>query len=87
MTMRYRVFDPETPRDLHLELVQEWQSEVVIELKSSVGTRCLRLGPGFRVARGAALHAELDALLGGAMLSEVLPSEPAAVAEPVAASA
>src|SRR5205807_1191509 len=31
MTMRYRVFDPETPRDLHLELVQEWQSEVVIE--------------------------------------------------------
>ena len=46
------------------------ESEVVIELKSSVGMRCLRLGSDFRVARGAALHAELDALLGGAMLSE-----------------
>ena len=31
MTMRYRVFEPETPRDLPLELVQEWESEIVIE--------------------------------------------------------
>lgn len=31
MNMRYRVFEPETPRDLPLELVQEWQSEIVIE--------------------------------------------------------
>jgi DNA polymerase-3 subunit alpha len=46
------------------------ESEVVIELKSSVGMRCLRLGPEFRVARGAELHAKLDDLLGAAMLSE-----------------
>ena len=29
--MRYRVWEPETPRDLPLELVQEWKSEIVIE--------------------------------------------------------
>jgi DNA polymerase-3 subunit alpha len=46
------------------------ESEVVIELKGSAGMRCLRLGNGFRVARGAALHAELVALLGPAMLSD-----------------
>jgi DNA polymerase-3 subunit alpha len=44
-------------------------SEVVVELQTSSGVRRLRLGAGFRVARGAALHAELDALLGEAMLS------------------
>jgi len=38
---------------------------VVIELSTSVGRRRLRLGDGFRVTRTAALHAELDALLGG----------------------
>jgi len=27
MMMRYRVFEPETPRDLPLELVQEWEKE------------------------------------------------------------
>jgi hypothetical protein len=42
----------------------------VIELATSTGPRRLRLGAGFRVARGAALHAELEALLGGAMLAE-----------------
>jgi DNA polymerase-3 subunit alpha len=68
------------------------ESEVVIELKSSVGMRCLRLGPEFRVARGAALHSRLDALLGAAMLSEQGPASadvPPAVTqpEPVAASA
>ena len=31
MTLRYRVYEPETPRDLPLELVQEWLSEIVIE--------------------------------------------------------
>jgi DNA polymerase-3 subunit alpha len=70
---------------------------VVIELKSSVGTRCLRLGAGYRVARGAALHAELDALLGAAMLNDEGPAAPAeppageppvtTEPEPVAASA
>ncbi|MBV9194079.1 MAG: DNA polymerase III subunit alpha [Solirubrobacterales bacterium] len=46
------------------------ESEVVIELSTSIGSRRLRLGPGFRVSRSAALHAELDALLGVAMLGE-----------------
>jgi DNA polymerase-3 subunit alpha len=45
-------------------------SEVVIELKTSVGSRRLRLGAGYRVARGAALHAELDALFGAAVLGD-----------------
>jgi DNA polymerase-3 subunit alpha len=46
------------------------ESEVVIELATSVGERRLKLGADFRVARGAALHAELDALLGAAMLGQ-----------------
>jgi DNA polymerase-3 subunit alpha len=46
------------------------ESEVVIELATSLGQRRLKLGAGFRVARGAALHAELDALLGDAMRSD-----------------
>jgi DNA polymerase III subunit alpha len=44
------------------------ESEVVIELSTSVGDRRLRLGPGFRVSRSASLHAELDSLLGHAIL-------------------
>jgi DNA polymerase III subunit alpha len=39
------------------------EAEVVIELSTSIGERRLRLGPDFRVARSAGLHAELDALL------------------------
>ncbi|MGN6871397.1 MAG: DNA polymerase III subunit alpha [Solirubrobacteraceae bacterium] len=45
------------------------ESEVVIELSTSVGERRLKLGPEFRVAHGPGLHAELDALLGEAILS------------------
>jgi DNA polymerase-3 subunit alpha len=45
------------------------ESDVVIELSTSVGHRRLKLGPDFRVARSAGLHAELDALLGAALLS------------------
>jgi DNA polymerase III subunit alpha len=44
------------------------ESDVVIELSTSVGERRLRLGPGYRVAHGPGLHAELDALLGDAIL-------------------
>jgi DNA polymerase-3 subunit alpha len=44
------------------------ESDVVIELRTSVGHRRLRLGPDFRVQRSAALHAELDALLGHAIV-------------------
>jgi DNA polymerase-3 subunit alpha len=44
--------------------------EVVIELSTSVGDRRLKLGPDFRVAHSAGLHAELDALLGHAILSD-----------------
>jgi DNA polymerase-3 subunit alpha len=43
--------------------------DVVIELVSSVGRRRLRLGPEFRVTRDANLHAELDDLLGAAIMS------------------
>ncbi len=43
--------------------------EVVIELSTSVGDRRLKLGPEFRVAHSAGLHAELDALLGHAILT------------------
>jgi DNA polymerase III subunit alpha len=44
------------------------ESEVVIELSTSVGERRLKLGPDFRVAPTSVLHAELDALLGDAIL-------------------
>jgi hypothetical protein len=46
------------------------ECEVVIELSTSVGDRRLKLGPGFRVAHSASLHAELDALLGDAILAD-----------------
>jgi DNA polymerase III subunit alpha len=45
------------------------ECEVVVELSTSVGDRRLKLGPEFRVAHSASLHAELDALLGHAILS------------------
>jgi len=46
------------------------ESDVVIELSTTVGHRRLKLGPSFRVARSAGLHAELDALLGSALIPE-----------------
>ncbi len=55
------------------------QAEVVIELLTSVGPRQLRLGTEFRVAQTAGLHAELDALLGEAMICDE-PSKVAATA-------
>ncbi len=45
------------------------ECDVVIELSTSVGARRLKLGPDFRVAQGAGLHAELDALLGDSILA------------------
>jgi DNA polymerase-3 subunit alpha len=45
------------------------ESEVVIHLKTSLGPKLLRLGSDYRVERTAGLHAELDALLGGAILA------------------
>jgi hypothetical protein len=42
--------------------------EVVIELSTSVGDRRLKLGPDYRVADCASLHAELADLLGHAIL-------------------
>jgi DNA polymerase III subunit alpha len=60
------------------------ESEVVIELKTSGGARRVKLGSDFRVARSAALHAELDALLGPAMLgaAEPAPADSQATEEP-----
>jgi DNA polymerase-3 subunit alpha len=46
------------------------ESDVVIELSTTIGARRLKLGPSFRVARSANLHAELDALLGCALIPE-----------------
>jgi DNA polymerase-3 subunit alpha len=53
------------------------ECDVVIELRTSGGRRCLKLGPGFRVERGAGLHAELDALLGAALLQDCVAAQPA----------
>ena len=48
------------------------ESDVVLDLQTSRGLRKLRLGPEYRVsATNAALRAELDHLLGGAMLEAV----------------
>jgi DNA polymerase-3 subunit alpha len=47
------------------------EAEVVIELTTSLGPRQLRLGPSYRVQRGAGLYAELDSLLGSAILTPV----------------
>jgi DNA polymerase III subunit alpha len=46
------------------------ESDVVIELSTTLGHRRLKLGPSFRVSRSAGLHAELDALLGSALIPE-----------------
>jgi DNA polymerase III subunit alpha len=46
------------------------ESDVVIELSTSVGHRRMKLGPSYRVARSASLHAELDSLLGSALMPE-----------------
>ncbi len=56
------------------------ECDVVIELSTSGGPRRLRLGPEFRVARSAGLHAELHALLGEAVLA--VHGDPAAVEGP-----
>jgi hypothetical protein len=58
---------------------------VVIELTTTGGPRRLKLGPSYRVARGADLHAELDALLGGALIdAAAAPAAVVADAAPVA---
>ena len=46
------------------------ESDVVIELSTTIGHRRLKLGPSFRVSRDAGLYAELDALLGSALIPE-----------------
>ncbi|HZU59516.1 MAG TPA: OB-fold nucleic acid binding domain-containing protein, partial [Solirubrobacteraceae bacterium] len=52
------------------------ESEVLIELATPGGRRRLRLGPEFRVSRGAGLHAELAELLGEAMIEEDISPDP-----------
>jgi DNA polymerase-3 subunit alpha len=47
------------------------ESEVVVELRTSVGQRRLKLGHEFRVTRGAGLNAELVSLLGAALVREL----------------
>jgi DNA polymerase-3 subunit alpha len=55
-------------------------SDVVIELSTSVGPRRLRLGPDFRVTHSAGLHAELDQLLGEAIVRDAVETPASAVA-------
>jgi DNA polymerase-3 subunit alpha len=45
------------------------EAEVVIELATSSGRRRLKLGPDYRVSRSAGLRAQLDQLLGPALLT------------------
>jgi DNA polymerase-3 subunit alpha len=54
-------------RDLLISFPGE--SEVVIELSTRAGARMLRLGSEYRVERGPGLHAELEDLLGSAILA------------------
>ncbi|MGB9186026.1 MAG: DNA polymerase III subunit alpha, partial [Solirubrobacteraceae bacterium] len=57
------------------------ESDVVIELATTGGQRRLKLGPSFRVKRSASLHAELDHLLGSALLGgAIAPAAAASVA-------
>jgi DNA polymerase-3 subunit alpha len=46
------------------------ECEVLIDLSTSIGDRRLKLGPDFRVTHSAGLHAELDRLLGHAILAD-----------------
>ena len=41
-------------------------TEVVLEMATSAGARCLRLGPAYRVAHTPTLRAELEQILGPA---------------------
>jgi DNA polymerase-3 subunit alpha len=59
------------------------EAEVVIELETSSGHRRLRLGQDFRVKRSAALHAELESLLGAAMVRTPPPVAAASEESPV----
>jgi len=52
----------------HLLEMHPGESDVVLEMRTSRGQRRLKLGEGFRVTPNAALHSELDSLLGAAML-------------------
>ncbi len=61
------------------------ESDVVIELSTTVGHRRLKLGPSFRVSRSAGLHAELDALLGSALIPEAA-ADPEREPEPAGVS-
>jgi DNA polymerase III subunit alpha len=56
------------------------EADVVIELATASGRRRLKLGPSYRVARSAGLHAELDSLLGAALVLEPAVAAPRAVA-------
>jgi DNA polymerase-3 subunit alpha len=61
------------------------ECDVIIELTTSAGRRGLKLGAGYRVARSAALSAELDVLLGAALVTDTAPaaqSDPPDEADP-----
>ena len=53
----------------HLLSGSPGEVEVVIELATSSGRRRLKLGPDYRVTRTAGLRAQLDQLLGPALIA------------------
>jgi DNA polymerase-3 subunit alpha len=60
------------------------ESDVVVELSTTIGARRLRLGPSFRVRHSAGLHAELDSLLGSALIDDSAAAAPINAAAGVA---
>jgi DNA polymerase-3 subunit alpha len=54
------------------------ESEVVLAIETSTGSRTLRLGPAYKVAQTSALHAELEHIVGPAAVAAE-PAEAAAV--------
>jgi DNA polymerase-3 subunit alpha len=50
------------------------ECDVLIELTTSAGRRRLKLGSGYRVARSAALSAEIDLLFGAALVTDTVPA-------------
>ena len=62
------------------------ESDVVIELRSTVGHRRLKLGPSYRVCHSATLHSELNQLLGAALMPAPFAVAPEPEPEPAGVS-
>ena len=65
--LRYRVYEPDTPRDLPLWLVQEWESEV----RLAVGVEVTISGERWRIA---AVEDDADPVYEARVYFEVAPT-------------